>query len=84
MYAIGEKILIATHLQMFDLQSAFANAKSQALNIFGATDEGYMKNIQNYSRKTDSLMLEFKTATQISNMGGVSYVFEFLACVDRV
>lgn len=84
MYEKGQKIPISKQLQMFDLQSAFAVAKLQALHEFGATEEGYMNKVKDFSRKTDSLVLQFKTVHEISNMGGVYYIFDFVASVESI
>lgn len=83
MYSIGEKIQIITHSQMFDLQSAFANAKLDAMNKFDYTDEGYMNNVADFRRSSDSMVLELDKIQQEDSMLGLWYTYIFSAYIKR-
>lgn len=83
MYDIGQKIQITTHSQMFDLQSAFANAKLDALNKFDHTSEGHMNNVTDFRRSSDSMVLELDKIQQEDSMLGFWYTYTFSAYIKR-
>ncbi len=82
-YAAGEKVPIHISRQESNFDRACEAAYKYALMRFHADDDGYLNNVKDSERSTDSVVVEFVSYRHTGGMGGQSFQYEFVAWVER-
>lgn len=83
-YQINQKIRIIISRKEANFDRASDEAYNQALTRFGVDEDGYIKNVVDSWRSTDSLIVKFEEYSRIGNMCGQDHVYSFSAWIERV